>query len=65
MGSDLTPEYVSVLRRLSGRQKLDAAAALNRAARKVKAAGFRHLHPDWSEERIEREVREAFLRASS
>lgn len=65
MGSDLTPEYVATLRRLTGPQKLEAAVALGRAARRLKAAGLRRAHPEWSEERIQREVREVFLRAGS
>lgn len=65
MASELTPEYVAVLRRLTGRQKLEAAFAMYQAAKKLKAAGLRHAHPDWSEERVQREVREIFLRAST
>lgn len=65
MGADLSPEYVAALRRMTGRQKLDAAFALYRAARRIKAAGLRRAHPDWSEDRIQREVREIFLRAST
>ncbi|HEX7900155.1 MAG TPA: hypothetical protein VF950_20475 [Planctomycetota bacterium] len=65
MGSELSPEYVSALRRLTGRQKLEAAFALYRTARQVKAAGLRAAHPDWPEERVQREVREIFLRATT
>jgi hypothetical protein len=60
---DLTPEYVAALRRLTGPEKLQAASALYWSARKVKAAGLRDQHPEWSEERIQREVREIFLHA--
>jgi hypothetical protein len=62
-GPDLTPEYVAALRRLTGPEKLQAAAALYWSARKVKAAGLRDRHPDWPEERIQREVRGIFLHA--
>ena len=64
MGSELTPKYVAALRRLTDRQKLEAAFALYRTARQVKAAGLRWAHPDWPEDRVQREVREIFLRAS-
>jgi len=64
MGSELTPEYVATLRRLSGQEKLESAIALYWAARDLKAASVREAHPDWPEERVQREVREIFLRAS-
>lgn len=64
MSSELTPEYVASLRRLTGRQKLDAATALYWTAKRIKAAGLRRAHPDWTEERVQLEVREIFLRGS-
>jgi len=60
---DLTPEYVAALRRLTGPQKLEAAAAMYWSARKLKTAWLRDRHPDWTEDRIQREVREIFLHA--
>jgi len=36
MGTDLTPEYVAILRRMTGAQKLSAAFALYWAARRLK-----------------------------
>ena len=64
MGSELTPEYVATLRRMSGQEKLESAIALYWAARELKAVSVRQAHPDWAEERVQREVREIFLRAS-
>lgn len=63
LDADLTPEYVATLRRLTGPQKLRAASALYWSARKLKAAALRLQHPDWAEERIQREVSEIFLHA--
>jgi hypothetical protein len=57
MASELSPEYVATLRRMSGAEKLRAAA------RKVKGARLRQLHPDWSEEDVQRRVKEIFLHA--
>ena len=65
MGSELTPEYVATLRRLSGQEKLESALALYRFARDLKAAALRQAHPEWPEERVQEEVREIFLRAST
>ena len=63
MESDFTPEYVAVLRRMSGQQKLRAAAALYWGARKLKAARLRQLHPDWTDEQIQQRVKEIFMHA--
>jgi hypothetical protein len=65
MSEDLTPEYVATLRRMSGSQKLEAASALYWAARQLKAAALKERHPDWPDERVQQEVREIFLRAST
>ena len=63
MASDLTPEYIAALRRMTGAQKLKAANERYWAARKVTAAGLRTRHPDWTEERIQQEVKEIFMYA--
>lgn len=47
--------------RMTPREKLRAAEQLYETARSLKAAGVRRLHPDWSEERVRRAVRDAFL----
>jgi len=38
-----------------------AARALDASARRLKAAYLRQLHPDWTDEEIQREVRRAFM----
>lgn len=63
MGSEVSPEYLAALRRLSGEQKLRTAAALYWGARKIKAARLRELHPDWTEEQVQEEVKRIFLHA--
>jgi len=45
-------------------QRLMAALQLYYAARDSRAAMLRSQHPDWSEERIARELREWFERAA-
>jgi hypothetical protein len=61
MASDLTPEYIAAIRRMSGADKIKAAGALYQSARRIKAAALRQFHPDWTEEQIERKVKEIFL----
>ena len=61
--SELTPEYVAALRRMTPQQKLSAIFDLYWTARKLKAAGLRQQHPDWTEVRIQDAVRETFLHA--
>ncbi len=65
MASKLTPEYVATLRRMTGQEKLRAAFALYWSARKLKAAGLRAQHPEWSEEQVAQKVKEIFLHATS
>lgn len=63
MSSDFTPEYVAALRRLSGEQKLRTAFGLYWSARSLKGAAIREQHPDWTEEQVQRRVKEIFLHA--
>ncbi len=65
MASELTPEYVAMLRRLSGQQKLRTAFAMYWSARALKAAGLRSRFPNWSEEQVQQKVKEIFLHAST
>ena len=63
MASDLSPEYLATLRRMTGAQKLRAAAGLYWTARKIKAARLRQQHPDWTEEQVQQKVKEIFMYA--
>ena len=65
MASDLTPEYIAMLRRLSGPQKLRTAFGMYWSARALKAAGLRRRFPDWSEEQVQQKVKEIFLHATT
>jgi len=65
MASELTPEYLEVLRKTTGQQKLRTAANIYWSACKLKAAGLRHQYPDWSEEQIQQKVKEIFLHATT
>ena len=52
-----------IIRAMTPEQKLEAAMRLYWSARELKAAALRSFHPDWSEEKIQQEVRHAFLTA--
>ena len=65
MADEITPEYVAMLRSLSGEQKLRTASAMYWSARALKAAGLRSQFPDWSEEQVQQKVKEIFLYATT
>ncbi len=65
MAPQLKPEYLALLRSMTGEQKLRAAFNLYWAARELKAARLRQLHPDWTEEKVQQQVKEIFMFASS
>jgi hypothetical protein len=56
-----SPEQIAIFRAMSGEQKLKLAEQLYWTARKLKAAGIRAQHPDWSEVQITEAVRQIFL----
>jgi hypothetical protein len=65
MGAELSPEYIAILRRMSGTQKLRVAFALYWSARKLKAAALRQQHPTWSESEVQQTVKRIFLHATT
>lgn len=65
MASELTPEYITTLRRMSGAQKLRTAFQLYWGARKIKAARLRQQHPAWTEAQVQQRVKEIFMHATT
>jgi ABC-type Na+ transport system ATPase subunit NatA len=59
----LHPEQRRIYQDMTAEQKLRIAADLYHFARELKAAGLRAEHPNWSEKKIQEEVREIFLYA--
>ena len=57
------PEQIKIYKRLSPTEKLRIAGELYSASRKLKTAALKAQHPDWSEQEVERKVREIFLYA--
>jgi hypothetical protein len=58
-----SPEQITALRAMTGAQRMRLAERLYWSARKMKAAGLRHQHPDWPEQRLNDEVRRIFSHA--
>jgi len=58
-----SPEQIEVLRPMTPEQRWHAAHRLYWTARRHKAAFLRSQHPDWSEQRVEGEVRRVFSSA--
>ena len=50
-----------IFRRMTPGERWAAAQRLYWSARRLKAAHLRALHPEWSEDEVERGVREAFM----
>jgi hypothetical protein len=60
-----SPEQMEIYRKMSGAERLQQAEKLYWMAREIKRAGVRYLHPEWTEEQVEQEVRRIFLYARS
>lgn len=59
----ISPEQLAAFRAMSGSRRLRLAEQLYWSARKIKTAGVRSQHPDWSAERVRAEVRQIFSNA--
>jgi hypothetical protein len=59
----IIPEQIAAFRAMSGTYRLRLAEQLYWSARKMKTAGVRSQHPDWSPERVREEVRQLFSNA--
>jgi hypothetical protein len=59
----ISPEQIAAFRAMSGIRRLRLAEQLYWSARKMKTAGVRSQHPDWSPERVREEVRQLFSNA--
>lgn len=61
----MSPEQIRILRAMPGVRRLQLAEQLYWTARKLKAAGVRAQHPDWTEDQVNSEVRRIFLHAGT
>ena len=58
-----SPKQIEIIRTMSGERRWRLAEQLYWSARRMKSAGLRAQHPDWSKERLEAETRQIFLNA--
>jgi hypothetical protein len=58
-----SPEQIKIFRSMTGQERLRLAERLYWSARKLKAAGVRAQHPDWTEDQIKAEVVRIFRHA--
>jgi hypothetical protein len=58
------PRALEIIKNMTCDQKLEASMRLYWSARELKAAAFRAQHPEWTEERVQQEVRYVFLTAT-
>lgn len=65
MDEPLHPVQIEGFRRMSPAQKLQMVADLYHAGIRLRMAGLRMAHPDWTEKRLEREARRALLYAGT
>lgn len=59
------PVQLEALKRATPAQKLQAVAALYEAGIRLRMEGLRMTHPDWPDERLEREARRSLLYAGT
>ena len=54
---DLHPEQICAIRAMSQDRRLAVGMALLKSARRMRRAGLRQQHPDWSEEMLDEALR--------
>ena len=59
------PVQIECFRRMTPAEKLRMVCALYEAGIRLRVAGLRMAHPDWSDERLEREARRSLLHAGT
>jgi len=61
----IDPVQIEGLRRMTPAQKLKMVAELYGTEIRLRMAGLRLTHPDWPDERLEREARRSLLYAGT
>ena len=57
MSTDLHPEQIRAIRAMSHDRRMEIGMALLKSARRMRRAGLRQQHPDWSEEELDDALR--------
>jgi len=65
MSEPIHPVQLEAFRRMTPAEKLQRVAELYETGIRLRAAGLRVAHPDWPQERLEREARRALLYAGT
>jgi len=65
MDEAIHPIQLEGFRRMTPAEKLRMVAELYHAGIRLRVAGLRMTHPDWPDERLEREARRALLYAGT
>ena len=65
MEEPIHPVQAEGFRRMTPAEKLRMVAQLYEAGIRLRVAGLRMAHPDWPDERLEREARRALLYAGT
>ena len=65
MDEAIHPVQLEGFRRMTPAQKLRMVAELYEAGIRLRVAGLRIAHPDWPQDRLEREARRALLYAGT
>ncbi len=59
------PAQIKAYQSMTPEQKLQIALRLYYSAKELKVAALKDLHPDWSEEEINKKVNEIFMYAKT
>jgi hypothetical protein len=59
------PVQIEAFRRMTPADKLRMVCALYEAGIRLRVAGLRMAHPEWPDERLEREARRSLLHAGT
>lgn len=65
MDESIHPAHLEALKRTSPAEKIDAVAALYRTGIRLRMAGLRMIHPDWTDEQLEHEARRSLRHAGT
>ena len=65
MDEPMHPVQIEGLRRMTPAEKLRMVADLYEAGIRLRMAGLRMTHPEWPDERLEREARRSLLYAGT
>lgn len=59
------PAQMEIWKKMSIEEKCELFCSIQRQARDMKHAMLKHQHPEWSEEKIKREIAHIFLHATT